>query len=467
MIKKIVSNFTVMFGSEVLFQISRVIGVIYMARALGATGFGAINFSIAIIAYFLIITNLGLGELGVREVSRNKDFSHIAETIISMRTSIAFLSFLVILPGAVFFVRDAYTAALIIIFSLTLFPYAMSTEWVFRGTETMKYNAYGKVLSALFYLGMIIWLVKKPSDLLKAALISVSAEFITCAYYYAAYRKKFGSIKVHLNLAEWRKLLPVSTQLFLSSALLIFYNNFGTLILGVLKDVYSVGIYGAAYKLVSLSYAISYLIVIVTFPTVSRLFHESPEKFESLIKFCTKGTVLLGLPIGVAGTILGPRIIDLLFGPAYHSAGVLFQIMCWFIAINSTSYTLSYSLIACDRQGEYLRIVLYAAIFNIALNLIGVPFVGYYASACAIVFSEIIVLMLAILAMKKLAKLDFIPLVKKPLIASIVMGAVVIGLFRFNILALFLISALSYLAALIAIGGFTKDEVSRIREAFV
>lgn len=465
-IKKILSNFTVMSASEILFQGSRIISVIYIARILGAAGFGAINFAIAIISYFLIVTNLGLGELGVREVSRKKDFNYIAETIISMRTSIAFVSFLMILPGAFFFINDAKTAALIVVFSLMLFPYAMSTEWIFRGTEKMKYNANGKVLNALFYLGMILWLVKSPSDALKVAFISVSAEFITCVYCYAVYRKKFGPITIHFNFKEWKKLLPVSTQLFLSSALLIFYNNFGTLILGILKDVYSVGIYGAAYKLVSLSYAMSYIIVIVTFPAISRLFHESPEEFKSLIKHCAKGTILLGLPMGVIGVMLGSRIIDLLYGPAYHNAGPLFQIMSLFLAVNSTSYTLSYSLIACDKQDMYLRIVWWAAIFNIAFNIVGVPIIGYYASACAIVITECVVLVMSITAMRRFADLAIMPLIKKPVFASLVMGIIIMILARLNIFILIPFSLLIYIITIFFVGGLSKHEILRLRETF-
>jgi len=290
---------------------------------------------------------------------------------------------------------------------------------------------------------------------------------IACAFYYVNYSKKFGGIKLHLDLKRWFRMGAVSTQVFISSAMLVVYINFGTVALGFMKDESSVGIYGAAAKLVFFIYALSDLFVAATFPVISRLYHESAEKLGEFMRYCLKLTALLGIPVAIGGTILGPKIITLVYGASYARSGVVFQILSWFAAINLVSFVLSYSLVACNRQQVYLKIMACGALFNVAFNLIVIPFAGYYAAAAALLFTESVTLVWSFLIVKDVVRLPSILSYGKLLLAGFVMGAILVSLFRLNVLLLMLIAILSYFAALFALGGITKAEIARIKEAFV
>jgi O-antigen/teichoic acid export membrane protein len=465
MLKKIIANFTALFTGEAIARICHFFTIIYIARVLGAQGFGAINFSLAIISYFLMTTNIGLSELGVREVARKKDTKEKAETILSIRFSLACFSFLTVLFIAFFLNKSPYTVYLLIAYGFTLFPYALSVEWVFRGIEKMKYNAYGRIINAFMYLGLIFALVKKPSDIVKVAMIAVLTDFITCIFYYANYRKRFGSIRFHLDLKRWFSLLPVSFQLFVSSALLIMYLNFGIIALGFIKNEQAVGIYSAAYKIAFLFYALSDVMVAAAFPVVSRFYHESREKFQVFMNYCIKATVSLGLPIAVGGLILGPRIIKITYGSSYSKAGPLLQIMSWFAAINLTSFILSYSLVAFDRQNKYLRILVYGLVFNIAFNLLAIHFMSYYAPSVALVLTEALVLILSFSEMKKLISVPFLRLVIRPFLCAALMSIPLLILFKLNTFVLIALGTGFYFGALVSIGGVTKHEILKFKEA--
>lgn len=467
MLKSIVKNLTALFTGEVIARICHFISVVYIARVFGAAGFGAINFSLAIVAYFLMVTNLGLGEIGVREVSRKKDIKDIAETIISMRLVIAVVSFAAILLIAFFGKKTTGTAYLVIAYGLTIFPYAMSLEWVFRGVEKMKYNAYGRVINAALYLTMVLLFVRGVQDILKVAFIALAADLIASVFYYSIYCRKFGGIRLHLDLKRWLQMGKTSSQLFVSSALMVVYINFGTIALGFLKGDLAVGIYGAAAKLVFLIYALSDIFVAATFPVMSRLYHESGEKLNEFMRYCLKITALFGLPVAVGGTILGPKIIRLVYGASYLQSGPVFQILSWFAAINLTSFALSYSLVACDRQHVYLKIMAGGALFNIVFNLVMVPFAGYYASAVALALTEVITLVCSYLAVKKFITFPSIGAYMRSTAAVAVMAGILLVLLKFNVIALMIIAVLSYFGALFAFGGIKKSEIIRIKEAFV
>jgi len=466
MIRTIVKNFVALFTGEVIARVSHFISVIYLARMLGAAGFGAINFVLAIISYFLIVTNLGLNSLGIREISRKRDVVEIAGTVISIRLCLALVFFIIVVLSSLFLGRTQ-TVYLMIAYAVTLFPYALSLDWVFTGIEKMEYNAYGKTVNALIYLTFIILLIKGSQDILKVAFITIFADAVTAVFYYISYHRRFGPLRLHLDLKSWLALLAVSMQLSVSSAMIIIYTNFGTVALGLMRDERTVGIYGAASKLVLFFFALSTVIVTVVFPVMSRLHRESRERLETFMGYCMKATLLLGLPIGVGGAILGSRIIGLVYGPSYAEAGPLFQIMCWYAAINMTSYIAGYSLVACDKQAAYLKILIIGTLFNALFNLFATPFMGYYAPSIALVLTEAMILLGSLYAIERVAPFSLFTITAKPLIASAVMGGMLWILFRCNILFLIPAAILLYFLVLYMIGGITKNDILKIRKAFV
>lgn len=466
MLKKIVTNFTALFTGETIARLCHFVAVIYIARKFGASGFGAVNFALAIISYFLILVNLGLAELGIREVARKRDVEDMAGTILSIRLFLAVISFLAIILIASFSNRPPNTAGLIIIYGVTIFPYALSFEWVFTGIEEMKYNAYGRVMSAILYLALIFILVRGPGDILKVAVVNVTADIVAWFYYYSMYKKRFKAPALHFDIAKWKALIPVSVQLSAAAALMIVYMNFGTIALGFIMSEKDVGIYGAASRLAFFFFALSTVIVTAVFPAISRMYHESSDKLEKLLSYTVKITLALGFPLGVSITILGPKIINLFYGSAYAEAGPLLQIMGWFAAINLTGYTLSYALVPCDRQNIYFKILLAGTVFNILVNFIGIPFIGYYASSVAIVLTEFLIMILAFNAMNRVARIPILSLSTRPVIASVLMGVFLVVAFKWNIFLLMASGAAVYFVVLLAIGGFKKAEILKIKEAF-
>ncbi len=467
MIKRIVTNFAALFTGEIVARVCHFIAVIYLARMLGVSGFGSISFSLALLSYFLLATNLGLGELGVREIARKKDVKDIVETIVSIRLTASAISFLALLVIACTLRKMPHTRYLLIAFGFTLFPYALSVEWVFRGIERMKYNAYGKIINAVLYAGLIIMFVRKPEDILKVAAITILADFISSIFYYVNFSRKFGQVKLHFDIKRWFSLLPTSLQLFVSSGLFIAYLNFGTVALGFAKNEQVVGIYGAAFKLILFCYALSDTLVAVTFPVISRLYHESREQLQEFINYCIKAAVLIGLPIAVGGLLLGPRLITLVYGVSYSKAGAPLQIMAWAVMLNLVDYILSYALVAFDRQSVYLRILMYATLLNVVFNVIAIPFIGYLAPSIALVLAEVVILALSIFFARDIVRLPLIKLAVKPCAAAFLMGLILLPLCGWlNPLALIVIGAAIYAGALLMAGVITKAEIARIRSVF-
>jgi O-antigen/teichoic acid export membrane protein len=69
-VRKIAKNTGVIIAGNVAFRLVSLFVIIYLARYLGTGGFGKYSFVFAYLAFFNIITDLGLQQILVREMAR-------------------------------------------------------------------------------------------------------------------------------------------------------------------------------------------------------------------------------------------------------------------------------------------------------------------------------------------------------------------------------------------------------------
>src|SRR3990172_5020278 len=65
--RKLVSNFTLLSGGEVLGKLLAFATFTYLARTLGPKSFGYLEFTIALMVFFTLLTDFGTSPFGARE----------------------------------------------------------------------------------------------------------------------------------------------------------------------------------------------------------------------------------------------------------------------------------------------------------------------------------------------------------------------------------------------------------------
>jgi len=69
-VQQVAKNTGIIISGELIFRLVSLVVTIYLARYLGTAGFGKYSFVFAYLAFFNIITDLGLQTILVREMSR-------------------------------------------------------------------------------------------------------------------------------------------------------------------------------------------------------------------------------------------------------------------------------------------------------------------------------------------------------------------------------------------------------------
>ena len=71
-IKRVAKNTTILYISEIFSKFFGFVYVMYMARYLGAEGYGVISFAIAFTEIFAVFMDFGINQISIRDISRDR-----------------------------------------------------------------------------------------------------------------------------------------------------------------------------------------------------------------------------------------------------------------------------------------------------------------------------------------------------------------------------------------------------------
>lgn len=467
-VRRVVKNFFSLSVAQIVSQAIYFLAIVYLARILGATNFGRINFAQAVVLYFMLISNLGLTIVGVRGVARDQNsLDDYANNIITLRLTLALISYGLLLVFTALIRKSLEVKYLIIIYGFTLFSSALLVEWLFQGIEKMEFIGISRILDKAFYAGLVFLLIKSSKQVLLIPYLWLIGSVVGAGFLVYIFIRRFGKIILRFDFPFWKNLIRQALPMGAAFIMIQIYYNFGTVMLGFMKGDEVVGWYNAAYKIVLFVWAFIPLFVNVIFPLMSKYYKESPEKLRILILSSTKLSSVIALPLGVGGVVLAKPIMGFLYGGNFDNGIVGFQILIWTVVIICVRCAYEQSFLACDAERRYMFGVLLGALTNIGLNLILIPYLSLKGAAIAAVISEFVFSVYMFSYFQLFARVEIAKHLLKPFIAAALMGLVLYYFRNLNLFLLLLAGVVSYSAFILLLKGITFDELVRFKGEIV
>lgn len=467
-IRRVVKNFLSLSIAEFILRFISFLVVIYLARILGPENLGKIGWAQGILTYFMLIPDLGLVILGVREVARNKDDINIyAGNIIALRLVLAFLSFGLLLIFVNLIHEPAQIKYLITFYGFILFSYALSIKWLFQGIERMEFIGISKILMMLFYATSIFILVKSAEQLLLVPCLWFLGNSIPVVFLMYIFVKKFGKISLKFNFSFWKDLLRQALPIAAASAMIQIYYNFDIVMLGFIKGKEVVGWYWVAYKIIFTIWTLISIFVHAIFPSMSRYYKESEKKLKTLIISSTRLLTAVAFPLGVGGMILARPIIVFLYGEEYSGGIIAFQILIWSVVIICIRCIYEHSFLACNKERRYMFGVMWGAFTNIGLNLLLIPRFSLKGAAVATVISNLVLSGYLFYYLRIVKRMEIVKHFLKPFVAAVLMGFVVYYFREFNLFFSISIGIIIYSIFILFLKGVTFEEITQFRKQIV
>ena len=370
----------------------------YISRVLSVSGIGIYNFSNTYVSYFILIAGLGIATYAVREGAKYRNQKEKIEEFVSQVFSInmiaTIIAYLLLFLSLVIFKSLSNYVTCILIFSLQILFTTLGTEWIYTIYEDYAYITIRSIAFKILSIILLFILVRKPSDYLWYATITVLAAVGSNILNFI-HARSFINIRLTLN-TKWRYHLKPIMIIFASAVAVTIFTASDTTILGILKNDYAVGIYSTSVKIYQITEGLLSAILTVTIPRLAMLWGQKRRsEYNDVLTRVINTLGILVLPASVGLIMLSREVVLIIAGYKFLPSVNSLRIITWAIIFSIFSWIFSDCvLIPVKRESEVLRNTLVTATINVILNFILIPSMSYDGTALSTVIAEFSVMIM-------------------------------------------------------------------------
>lgn len=454
--KRLSQNLLSLFFTDIVRRILGFVSVAYLARVLGKEGFGLINLGLAVLAYGMVLSTAGFGVSGTKRIAQGESPA-LAGQIIGSRLVTTLIVFAAIVLVSLVGIHDSTTAWLIILFSGSLFPQTFFVDWYFQGKERMGIVSVGRIVSATVYLAAIVLCIRTLNDVMYAPIGAFLGDTIAATWLFSVFRKANPSLR--LRIAPSYHLLKQSLPLAVGVVFATLMINYPALALGLIQTTTEIGIYSAATKLVFFLLIGDRILSSLLLPASARLQTKSIDALTAVLQDALRWIPLVCLPIAAGGTLLGKKLIVLVFGFEYEESAVVFCVFIWYFFFTMLHTVYTSGLISAGREKAYGQNMSITAIAYVVCVTLGVIWYGAVGAALGVVLAEGFSLILMHRSLTKVVSLHSPKGIMRVLISTMLMAMCVLFLRDGNLWLAIFIGILSYGLLLFVLHALNINEV--------
>lgn len=423
---RFVQDLVALAGGEFVSKVIGFAAFAYLARALEPDAYGALELAFALLVFFGLVIDFGLGPIGARDVARDRrDAARLSAQIPSVRLALTFVVVPVMAAIGVAIGGDRERVWLVWLFALSLFTRAGVQQWLFQGLEKMVWVSAGQVIRmSVFALGVVLF-VRGPEDLLVTGAVEIAAAVSLAAYFLGAQRAMVGPVRLSFDLPALRALFARGSSVGMSQIVWTFTQYVPTMLLGFFHGGTEIAWFGAAHRIVMALGTFSFLYHFNIFPAVAKRLLEGRAAFDDLVRPSFRVTTWAGVALGVVGMLVAEPLCTLVYGDAFRAAGPPLVALVWVPAATLLYGHARSTLIARDRQRYLLVAQSTGAATALAVGLFAVPRWGALGAAAAMLGSNVVVWGVAqLLTTREVVPLPFLAPLVRPLAVG---GAVLLA----------------------------------------
>ena len=376
----------------------------YITRVLGVSNVGIYNWVNGIIQYFIFLSMMGIGIVGIREVAKNRNSAEeLSKTFsslltLTLLTTIVSLLVLFVLIAAV--PKFSEYKEMFYIGAANVFINLFLIEWFFKGTENFKFITIRSIVVKSVYVISVFVFVRQSDDYVIYYFLTVSAVVLNALFNWI-YSKKF----IHFTFKSI-DLRPFIKPFLILGIYLLFnsmYSTFNVAYLGFVGGNKEVGFYTTATKLYGILLAFFTAFTSVMLPRISALVADNDFKevnrliersFDVLYTFC--------FPIIIFILFFAPQVIHLIAGAGYEGSILPMRIVMPLMLIIGTEEILIIQLLMPLNKDKAIFInSLIGSIVGVCLAIVLVKNFHSVGSSIVWVCSELSILISASYFVKK------------------------------------------------------------------
>jgi PST family polysaccharide transporter len=389
---RLVRNIAALYGVRAVDQLLPIVVIPFLARVLGADGWGLVAAAQALAIYGIVTVEYGFELAGTRAVARDRhDPARLAELISGIFATQLLLACAVALGAvAVRWTVPEFQHNPALIWAALAFAVLQGFHplWFFVGQERIPVIALIGVTAKVIATLVIFGFVRAPEDgWIVLAAYGGAAGLATLAGYTLVLRQVRPG---RLNLALIGRTLKLGFSMFLMRVAVLTHTGGNSFLLLLLGAPVQVAFFAAGEKLCRPVATLLHPINVALLPRLSHLADHSPDQGRTLARLAILVMAAVGLSFGLLIGVLAPWLVDLLFGlPQYREAVTVLRVIALIIPMIVLNAALVSQWMVPQKLDRALLVVIVSgSLINLTLALLFAPRYGALGMACVTVAVE-------------------------------------------------------------------------------
>lgn len=365
---------------------------VFLARWLGAEGYGYYVSSLAALTILSVVATLGFPTLTVRLLSSY--YAHqkwgLMRGLLERSSQVVSFSSLVLAGSGAFIIwmlskqlSESYMHTLW--WAMALLPAVALGALRSASLRGLQHVILGQLPENLITPGLIaIFLIAwlgisstfslelTPEIAMASRFLAVTLSFVVGAWFLV--RKLPAQVRnavPHYQMKEWSR---SATPLLFIIGIGIIGPEANMLLLSTLGSVESAGVYQAASRgaeLVAFSLVVANMAIQ---PTISKLYSTGEIKqLQKIIKIAARGTLALALPVALVLSAFAKPILASVFGPAFAAGALSLGILCAAQIVAAASGSVGQILYMTGHEKDAFIGIMAGFLTNISFSFILIP----------------------------------------------------------------------------------------------
>jgi len=386
-----------------------------LGRYLGAGDLGLYRMASTIYGIATLVAAMGIPAAMIKYVAEFKDdrtkFNQIVSSgvITSLFLGIGFVALFYFSSGIFTGIFDMPGLSGLLKILSPVFPFALvggALLGLLNGLREMKKYAAATIIQSVLMVIVTVALIYWGFGVAGAVIGIILSSVGSCIFLIWICREYFN-ITLEGYTQTTRKLLGFGSQIFGANAINMINYQADIVLVGYFLTATDVGYYAVAVSLSRFLWLIPQAIQQITYPATSEYWAKNNHSaLQTIIDKSMKYTTCVLLPIGLGVGFFAKDIITMLFGGEFGYSVLPLRILIIGTVINGAMQRPVGSILySIGMPGLNLKIFASAAMTNIILNLMLMPYLGIAGAAIATTVSFLLITFLILLYTTKMIKI--------------------------------------------------------------
>lgn len=462
--KALAKNTILQVGGKLISNVLGFVTFMFLARYLGAAGYGELSIILTFLSIFAVIVDFGLTLTTTQMISeKGADEQKIIGNLLTLRFISAFL-FLGSAPIiALFFPYDRMIVLGIAVGTLSYF-FATSAQMmigVFQKRLIIGQAVLAEIMNRAIVLAGIALVPIFQLSIIHVVLILIvgnAIQFFTVL----SFTRRLIPFSLQADLTLWKNIIhrswPIGASIFFN----LIYMKGDIIFLSLHRSDTEIGLYSAAYKIVDVVTAIPVMFMGLVLPMLVAYWSKNKaEEHNKLLQKAFDFFSLFAIPFVFGSILTAVPLMEFIGDTEYREAGEVLKILGPTTSVVFFGTLFGHAIVGIQKQKQMVTGYFAVAVFTVIGYLLFIPAHGMWAAAWLTLGSEILIT--SITAAVVLAISGFRPKFRhfaNALLASLVMAAALLLLPALHVLLIVMIGIAIYAFVLFLLGSFHPRQLT-------